>query len=492
MLMTYTCTNGDQKRVWILQEAALPRTVVAQCGFATLDVDVLLLGAMIYVRQQLVNNKMNLLPNSDAAHLLTELRYSNPDAKLLDLPDLLAASRQAGSSEKRDNFYALYGLTTTDLSALGLRADYSAPVERALVDATHALLKAQGNLNLLELAEGQPRGGAVDIGELPSWVPAALGPAQYSPQFLNHNRRSQNLLCRAAARSLYHDLPKKWTTDPATLPEKVFEDIAKRFTDLSTESKMSTALMPYLPVIEELSFNVDKADALVVQGQIIDKIEERSRSPTWSQRANEADDEDNMLVDKSIDSLHDFLRALLDRDEMVERRLEKHKYPTGESVLTAYRKTVCTGHELTNEKEAARGFNGVRQTIGALKMADWVRGDRIDEDSFPGMLFGVGAFALGGWAGKISSMNANMSVWMLMRNSLNGRRLIWTEKGYLALVPEESKVGDSIVLVQGARLPFIMRPKESGWRLLGPSYVHGVVHDKSSSMDIAVEDIRVI
>ena len=61
------------------------------------------------------------------------------------------------------------------------------------------------------------------------------------------------------------------------------------------------------------------------------------------------------------------------------------------------------------------------------------------------------------------------------------RRFVRASKGYLALVPAETEMGDRIVLLAGGRVPVILR--ESGaedhgtetWKLLGPAYVHGIM-----------------
>ena len=69
------------------------------------------------------------------------------------------------------------------------------------------------------------------------------------------------------------------------------------------------------------------------------------------------------------------------------------------------------------------------------------------------------------------------------------RRLCRTEKGYLGLVPDSSEIGDSIWLLQGARVPYALRRAEledtekyddssqakEEWEVLGDTYVHGVM-----------------
>ena len=70
------------------------------------------------------------------------------------------------------------------------------------------------------------------------------------------------------------------------------------------------------------------------------------------------------------------------------------------------------------------------------------------------------------------------------RNIANGNRfansvalrrypLCVTASGLLASVPYMTEVGDHIVLLSGASLPFVIRPIEGHYSLVGPCYVHG-------------------
>ncbi|PIB03089.1 hypothetical protein CB0940_11954 [Cercospora beticola] len=72
-----------------------------------------------------------------------------------------------------------------------------------------------------------------------------------------------------------------------------------------------------------------------------------------------------------------------------------------------------------------------------------------------------------------------------LRNALKGRRLCWTEKGFVALVGGFAKGGDQVLTVPGCAVPFVMRRAENGgenigekrYTLVGESYVHGLVED---------------
>lgn len=71
---------------------------------------------------------------------------------------------------------------------------------------------------------------------------------------------------------------------------------------------------------------------------------------------------------------------------------------------------------------------------------------------------------------------------------LSGAWLCVTEKGYVGLVPPNTAIGDSIVLIRGAVVPFILRDSkdkesQSFNTLVGECYVHGIMHGEAWSWD---------
>jgi hypothetical protein len=56
-----------------------------------------------------------------------------------------------------------------------------------------------------------------------------------------------------------------------------------------------------------------------------------------------------------------------------------------------------------------------------------------------------------------------------------GRQLGRTSRGYLALLPAATIVGDSVVLCEGGQTPLILRSNGCAFELVGDSYVHGMM-----------------
>ncbi len=73
------------------------------------------------------------------------------------------------------------------------------------------------------------------------------------------------------------------------------------------------------------------------------------------------------------------------------------------------------------------------------------------------------------------------------------RRLFRTEKNFLGLGPESLLTGDEVWILAGTgrrNLPFILRPQVTGtYRLVGVTYVHGVMHGEAITSDVNLEEI---
>jgi len=89
-----------------------------------------------------------------------------------------------------------------------------------------------------------------------------------------------------------------------------------------------------------------------------------------------------------------------------------------------------------------------------------------------------------------SNMNRKMEhLDELIRPVLVGHRFLVTERGYICIAPEAACVGDSVFVLKGGPLPFILRhssavvptsggrshPQEQCFELVGSCYVHGIM-----------------
>ena len=56
-----------------------------------------------------------------------------------------------------------------------------------------------------------------------------------------------------------------------------------------------------------------------------------------------------------------------------------------------------------------------------------------------------------------------------------GRRLCWTQRGYVGTATHDTEEGDLIVLFEGFRMPFVLRRKEDKFQIVGDCYIHGIM-----------------
>jgi hypothetical protein len=108
--------------------------------------------------------------------------------------------------------------------------------------------------------------------------------------------------------------------------------------------------------------------------------------------------------------------------------------------------------------------------------------------------------------GKASSAHAlpaswtqNISLsWRLMKDAIlaTEKFLFATDSGYLGLAPQGSKAGDAVWIVQGGKVPFILRPTGKGsFRFVGEAYVHGRMYGEmaevAKAQNLPMQDILI-
>lgn len=62
---------------------------------------------------------------------------------------------------------------------------------------------------------------------------------------------------------------------------------------------------------------------------------------------------------------------------------------------------------------------------------------------------------------------------------LHGRRMMITRTGFLGLVPEETKVGDTVAILLGCGYPVILRPCGDGYKYVGECYIDGLMNGEA-------------
>jgi hypothetical protein len=59
------------------------------------------------------------------------------------------------------------------------------------------------------------------------------------------------------------------------------------------------------------------------------------------------------------------------------------------------------------------------------------------------------------------------------------RSFFRTQKGYMGLGPNVIEIGDLVCILFGGHVPFILRPKNGYFLLVGEAYVHGIMEGEA-------------
>ena len=151
------------------------------------------------------------------------------------------------------------------------------------------------------------------------------------------------------------------------------------------------------------------------------------------------------------------IRSTLQQWEQKAITLET--YPTGQDVNIAFLETLI-----------ASTFHSSRKTPHtAVKMfsqswhSRWL--DRLPPPDIA-------------YSSSISAMEAHIFNEMVIR-ACNGRRFFTTRRGYMGLGPSDIQIGDTVVVMLGGQVPFILRTQDDANILIGESYVHGIMNGEA-------------
>jgi hypothetical protein len=168
------------------------------------------------------------------------------------------------------------------------------------------------------------------------------------------------------------------------------------------------------------------------------------------------------------------------------------RYPTGEDTDTVFWKTLQATVYIDSEEDTHARHDGFFRDVD-------VRRNRCLK------VLGLANFDNPWTAAKamIDSLNETASgsetetVWkqflcadVVLERAVM-RRLARTTKGYLALLPFDAEVTNSIVLLQGGKTPYVVRRKGGSWEFVGDCYVHGIM-DGEAWDESRLEDILLV
>ncbi|KAJ2984495.1 hypothetical protein NUW58_g6029 [Xylaria curta] len=435
-------------RCWVFQEAALGREVLMLCGTRHIKWEALYLGMF---RVLLLHSAPRWAPDKRFItghrllmnNLRLELHYGVQEEPF-DLLQLLWDTRSLHATDPRDKVYSLLGLINQKEAGVGgLTPDYSVSVEECYKRATLAIMSYTRNLDVL-ITEQNSKSTL----NLPSWVP--------DWGYLEKPAPLQIMGDRGWAGS------KEVTNNP----------IYRRFRASGSDQYYTATAV--------------NGDALKLSGYVFDTIialERVMEQPKLLRLGLSRNSwkSDWVSLIGFIDSMGTYFDVFVRWEKLAFSRKES-EYPTGEDPGTVFTMAMTTGI-MDGPKTASTILKEWRWCLRWYNAISILRPFIISTWIYNFLMFLIGIiFSLYTGGGRTAPH-------CFMEGS---RRLARTKKGYLALVPRHSIVGDEILLLRGGSVPFVVRatPHENGYNLIGPSYVHGIMNgeawDSSLTGDITI------
>lgn len=473
-------------RVWIIQEACLTPEVIFICGEMTFELDLLFLG--MFLNSVFPSNPIfrgHEMPSWCLIQIM-EYRTLHEDPSSATLPSLLHLMdefRASNATNPLDHVYSLMGLISpSELDALERQHFKPAYVDEATgerISATVCYTKAARTIcaianNLDILSVGRPPAHLASeskTGPLPSWAPdldAKLG-GKVSPLEVIELPRYQGSKSQFSACGSCN----KWTP---YFPRDELLVISGFATDVITEVVAQAMPLSAQSMAEQLMSQMMEEDAFANDDK------------------GEAKFKDILLAFMAI--LGKTPTIFVEWDQFAQKAAGRETlYPTGEDIDCVSCAVRCFGHMPDGLEAAYSAFKEYRNALSNTRRAynfavsknrlslpfSKSKASELTEQAKPSKR----GQALVGIAQPNKS---KMTKFNALQRFTGGRKLAWTRKGYLGLVPAETQPGDHIVLCKGSKLPLVMRAVESNqWRLLEACYIHGIMSGEGWDEKLCVE-----
>lgn len=351
--------------------------------------------------------------------------------------EIIALARFQLTTDPRDKLFGLLGLIDGSLAIL-LQPRYDEPVLASYCRTTATIMRASRSLKLLEHVFPQKRSS--ELQALPSWVP------DYSAEFSRYDRLW-------ILKQRYMD-QRRQTVTPAHADIRIQDDQVLQVKGVLVDTVIQTS-----SVIDYYSFDpstlencpealvqswdpvlLDYLGSLVAEGRHIGKTRD-TPSPSSAALA--------ILLNKEHPEIANPFDAL--------------DYVGGGSILSAYRDTILQGLAPTS----------LRSSVTAGRRDIFSKNAMLHLRSTPGM----------DWNEYLHDMVAHI------QDAVMGRQLFITTDGFFGSA-QHVVVGDKVFVLDGSRLPVILRPSSTPARtghytFVGCCYVPGIMDGQAWSRGYA-------
>ncbi|KAH9216197.1 heterokaryon incompatibility protein-domain-containing protein, partial [Leptodontidium sp. 2 PMI_412] len=433
-------------RVWVVQEIALGRSATVVCGWNEMSWDTFAIGIQTGLESNQFHTSSfgvldtNKFYNFDAVATIQKRDTRYPPAE--QLLSLLIQFRRRQATDPRDKIFSLLGLVE-DIGSIGLAPDYASSTAEVYKKTTATLLMHTGNLDVLGMCS--TRQSSTLNGETPSWVGDWSNSGEIAKPFRTN---ALNQLRTTSA------------SGSSTAVPVIDEDITILFLEGHVIDRIAS-VGDVLPNVQDKNF----------MEYVDDDPEDKA---PWHGAGKVASHIFSELF-HLVDHFEIFLRW--EKFAAVDQECGSGSSPTGEGDMVVYWQTLCAGcmpggFSATEKlfKEWYKSMNAVRQLV------------RFRVNTVPSIYKALG------FAGYLRETWKEYAKFGELMAHATYRRLARTEKGYLCMVPSATEKGDSVLLCKGGKVPLVMRQHEEFWKLIGESYVHGLMNGEGFN-EIACESI---
>ncbi|KAJ4293099.1 hypothetical protein N0V90_008381 [Kalmusia sp. IMI 367209] len=360
---------------------------------------------------------------------LSETRAHFQQGQSPPLYEALLNNRSFLATDPRDKIYGVLSLASKgDVEAMGVQADYRLSVQELYKKITRSLLERPG-LDAFSASRAQSN----DLkSTLPSWI-------------------------------------TDWAASDPSVPLNSTDFLENG----DSTSFISLDSLDYNSAASTTSSSAfdDSKNLLGLEGVLIDEVEtvgvlSRTR---YLRRVSH--------MFELFVQCHDILEQLKNW-EKVARTGSRTRYPTGESSRLAYWKTLCAGRvpgNLTSvTKDPRFKYYLIIRSLRLFVRATIRCVPRNEKDTWYNRLF-YSMFQTAWRTFGLTPAKIQRIGFPPESRLSNYRRMVRTQKGYLALAPRSARVGDWIGVFKGGKMPLVVRKKGEHWILLGESYVHGIM-----------------
>lgn len=468
-------------RIWVIQEVAVSKKASFLCGSDIISLAEMLLVTTFWqaLRDMESSTPLDLKGQISVVrfqehllHFVHAWQYASEDSssEKVSIVDLLHQTQHYGATDPRDKIFALLGID--QVHDIPIKPDYSKPVEIVYTEATSAIIKAKGNLGVTRTAgigiiEREILRSPLTL-DVPSWVPDFR--ARYTPSVSIRNSLS-TFNASKDTKTVPH-----FSSDLRTLyvsgiicdlingvewPEPE-DSVMGRFAKLALDRPYThpTGIPQHQAffrtlILDSSGFGYGKPEFTDEEAKqrFFELVVGFMRYAEYLGPENRLESPDSLILHQyPADLFLDTMGSLPDPSDGVDWSLQWNDPKIGIlSHFARWCRQFTGSTELDTLESVSNLFLG---RPGSKSRIEWPDLDLSDDENDQLLMRFAKAIA----------------------ESICYRSCFITPKGYMGVGPEGTQLNDLICVPYGSDIPWVIRPQEGCYLLVGECYVYGMMN----------------